>query len=528
MAEDFTVAAIKEFSKNEKEIYGFARAYKEWGDRIFLLIYGAQSKKDVGKIVCGRNTFVMEFLKVFEDSKLKAFIFQIEGSSENVEFIRITKLNLVLTQVPFVFFNTEEQMRSSILVAANVSPAVGDRIVEVLIDESGFVVSDLEYTEKGYLERDQRDCKPYKSMTAETIRQRILGPNNPIKIMCHANLPGMEVTKFLTAKVLNNLPSSKFILLEDCLLDYDDKFVAETAKWLFDNSYTRFYVCQKSFRNYMVRVKYGDKDYPLIICKKHDILPFNQEIIIPKSYLEFTGSPFYHAYTDHNDIDVLDAGELEIPKEVHALKFTLEVDVSNFWSAQVRGIIFNKISRLSAQLDAKMFNIPVIGFYGELSFIYVKDENGKYMLLDSWNGKLGKDLYISFDEKKPKFFENAVKTFLSKKNSVCHDLIKIVSTSPSELSTALHPFGYTISSDAQNPVLIAIDNHLGEKKAASPTFLMAMLLKQHLKELKNTIGKTPNKIGFCLFDDFENKEEAKKRLEKSATQFAGITIRGII
>uniref|UniRef100_A0AC34G7T3 Uncharacterized protein n=1 Tax=Panagrolaimus sp. ES5 TaxID=591445 RepID=A0AC34G7T3_9BILA len=88
-----------------------------------------------------------------------------------------------------------------------------------------------------------------------------------------------------------------------------------------------------------------------------------------------------------------------------------------------------------------------------------------------------------------------------------------MSTSPSELATTLHPFGYTISSDPENPVLILIDNHLGEKKAATPTFLMAMLLKQHLKELKKKTGTTPNEIGFCLFDDFENNDEAKKRLE---------------
>uniref|UniRef100_A0AC34GAQ0 Uncharacterized protein n=1 Tax=Panagrolaimus sp. ES5 TaxID=591445 RepID=A0AC34GAQ0_9BILA len=377
---DFTIATINECSKNDAEIYGFAQVTKEWRSPVLLTIYGAQSKKDVGQIACGRDTFLMEFIKVFKDSKLKAFIFRIHGTSENADFIRLTRINLELLKMPFVYFTVEEQMRSAILVTANLTLNAGDRIVEVLIDDTGYVVSELEYTDKGYLEREQRDCKPYKTMTAETIRQRILGPNNPVKIICHANYPGKEVTKFLTSKVLNNVPSSKLLVMEEDLDQYDEKCVFETVKWIFDKSYTKFYVCQLSFRNYMVRVKYGDKNYPLILCKKGDVLPFKQEVTIPRSYLEFT-----NASTDHNDIDIIDYRTMEIPKEVHALKVLLEIDASNFMFAYVRGIIFNKFSRLPAQLDAKKFNVPVVGLYGELSFIYVKDGNDCYKLLDSWN-----------------------------------------------------------------------------------------------------------------------------------------------
>uniref|UniRef100_A0AC34G8I5 Uncharacterized protein n=1 Tax=Panagrolaimus sp. ES5 TaxID=591445 RepID=A0AC34G8I5_9BILA len=302
---DFTIATINECSKNDAEIYGFAQVTKEWRSPVLLTIYGAQSKKDVGQIACGRDTFLMEFIKVFKDSKLKAFIFRIHGTSENADFIRLTRINLELLKMPFVYFTVEEQMRSAILVTANLT---------------------------------------------------------------------------LNA-VLNNVPSSKLLVMEEDLDQYDEKCVFETVKWIFDKSYTKFYVCQLSFRNYMVRVKYGDKNYPLIICKKEEVLPFKQEVTIPKSFLEFT-----NASTDHNDIDIIDYRTMEIPKEVHALKVLLEIDASNFMFAYVRGIIFNKFSRLPAQLDAKKFNVPVIGFYGELSFIYLKDENGSYKLLDSWNG----------------------------------------------------------------------------------------------------------------------------------------------
>uniref|UniRef100_A0A914Z2C9 Uncharacterized protein n=1 Tax=Panagrolaimus superbus TaxID=310955 RepID=A0A914Z2C9_9BILA len=517
---DFTIDTIKECSKHDKEIYGFAKIIDKsmcsaLTNVVFLTLYGAQSKKDIAQVLCDRGTFVREFMKVFKDSKLKAFIFQIDGTSDNVDFIRCMHLNVSFTGVnnlrdimPVIYFTTTEWMRSAILIAADVDVKSGDRIVEVLIDPAGYVVSELEYTEQGYLEREQRDCKPYKSMTPETIRQRILGQNDPVKIICHANLPGMESTKYLANKVLHNVVSSKLQIMEEDLNKYDDKFVFETVKWMLNKSYTKFYVCQKSFRNYMIASKFDGKHYPLILCKKEDVLPFTKTVTIPRSFLQFV-----RAATDNNDIDIIENTLIEIPKEVHALKFTLEIDESNFIFADVRGLIFNKVSRLPAQLDAKKVQFPVIGFYGELSFMYVKDDDdSNFKLLDSWNGKLGKDLYISFDEEKPIFFEKAVKKFLcGRKKSVIHDIIKVMSTPPTQLSS-LESFGYTIFSDENHPVLMIVENFAEENKGASPAFLMALLLREHLKELKMKFGKKPNKIGFCLFDDFETGE-AKKRVE---------------
>uniref|UniRef100_A0AC35FRW4 Uncharacterized protein n=1 Tax=Panagrolaimus sp. PS1159 TaxID=55785 RepID=A0AC35FRW4_9BILA len=55
--------------------------------------------------------------------------------------------NILLTDyvndIPFIFFSIQEQMRSAILVESNISVKVGDRIVEVLIDANGYVVSGI-------------------------------------------------------------------------------------------------------------------------------------------------------------------------------------------------------------------------------------------------------------------------------------------------------------------------------------------------------------------------------------------------
>uniref|UniRef100_A0AC34F807 Uncharacterized protein n=1 Tax=Panagrolaimus sp. ES5 TaxID=591445 RepID=A0AC34F807_9BILA len=288
----FNIEIINDLSKNDKEIYAFADANAD-KDCILLTIYGAQTKKAIAKLGLKKMVFALEFGRVFSNSKLKAFILEIDGIPENIALIKLIRAQIALSGIPYVFFTQGEQMRSSILVASNISLKVGERIVEVLIDKDGYVVSELEYTDKGYIEREQRDCKPYRKMTAEKIRQRILGSNDPVKIICHANSSGEACTKFLTKNVLNNVPTSKLMIMEESLADYEEKFVFETVKWMFDKSYTKFYVCQLAFRNYMIKFKYGDNRYPLMVCKKDEVLPYNKVVTIPKSFLQFSVSFLY-------------------------------------------------------------------------------------------------------------------------------------------------------------------------------------------------------------------------------------------
>uniref|UniRef100_A0AC35GCA3 Uncharacterized protein n=1 Tax=Panagrolaimus sp. PS1159 TaxID=55785 RepID=A0AC35GCA3_9BILA len=307
---NFDIEAIVEYSKNDEEIYGFFKDNdRNMKDLLSLTFYGAQTKKEIGKIACSRTTFVERFRNVFANSKLKAIIFRIDGKPGNVEFIKTTKYLFGLTSIPHIYFTNEEQMRSSILVASNISLNVGERIVEVLIDDNG--------------------------MTVEKIRQRIIGTNIIVKIICHANYAEKKATKFLLKRVLNTVPLSKLMIMEESLKEYNHGF-----------------------------------------------------------------------------------------------------------------------------------------------FFYP---------------------------------------------SVVHDLIKIMSTSASKVSSLYPTLGYTIS-EPEHPILYNFINYLGEKKAATPAFLMVLVLKEHLKELKGIFGEKPKEIGFCIFDDFDGDSEAKKRVEnglKESCQLLG-------
>uniref|UniRef100_A0A914R5E9 Uncharacterized protein n=1 Tax=Panagrolaimus davidi TaxID=227884 RepID=A0A914R5E9_9BILA len=81
------------------------------------------------------------------------------------------------------------------------------------------------------------------------------------------------------------------------------------------------------------------------------------------------------------------------------------------------------------------------------------------------------------------------------------DLLQVMIRTEEELVEYEHQ-SFTITKDDENPVLIEFDTFDGTKKAASPAFLMALLLKQHLKAIKKETGKKPNGLVFCILKDF--------------------------
>uniref|UniRef100_A0A914Q3G0 AAA-ATPase-like domain-containing protein n=1 Tax=Panagrolaimus davidi TaxID=227884 RepID=A0A914Q3G0_9BILA len=154
--------------------------------------------------------------------------------------------------------------------------------------------------------------------------------------------------------------------------------------------------------------------------------------------------------------------------------------------------------------------IPVIAFYGDLSFIYIFDQVFGYKLLDNWNGEYGRENYISFDEERPKFFEKAAKIFRSTCSSVVHDMIKVLSYSPNEIPLLNLTLGYNITKNRKNQIVFRINTFNGIKRA-SPTLLMSWLLKRHIKAIEQKLGEKPDEIAFYIFDEFDTP--AKFRIQ---------------
>uniref|UniRef100_A0A914P805 Uncharacterized protein n=1 Tax=Panagrolaimus davidi TaxID=227884 RepID=A0A914P805_9BILA len=148
---------------------------------------------------------------------------------------------------------------------------------------------------------------------------------------------------------------------------------------------------------------------------------------------------------------------------------------------------------------------PIITFFQNLSFIYVFNEiSGEYEALNERNGADGNQLYISFDEEKPKYFDDAFEVFKTFPSFVVYDLLYIMSIPPKQLK-AKSEWNFKITKDDENPVLLEFDNFDGTKKAGTPILLMAMLLKQHIKVITAKTGTKPKQIAYT-FTNLGNKK----------------------
>uniref|UniRef100_A0AC35FWG5 Uncharacterized protein n=1 Tax=Panagrolaimus sp. PS1159 TaxID=55785 RepID=A0AC35FWG5_9BILA len=269
-----------------------------------------------------------------------------------------------------------------------------------------------------------------------------------------------------------------------------------------------------AFKKYMIGFKCGGSEYPLIVCEKGEELPFKKSIMIPRTPLEY-----FSAYSDDNGFNIVEYSPIELPKNALSYEISLAVDVENTFTHNIQRVLLDN-TRFAKDLDEMASSkIPVIGFMGELSFIYIKDdETNEYKLLESWNGKLGKELFLTFDEKKPKFFENAIESFRTTCTSVIHNVIATMSMSPETIASGMRPtFGYTLTLDDKNQTLYNYKTFDGTEKSESPSTLMTTLLKEHLKEIKKEAGEKPKEIAFFIFDNYstEEKERVQKGLEKS-------------
>uniref|UniRef100_A0AC35F8G1 Uncharacterized protein n=1 Tax=Panagrolaimus sp. PS1159 TaxID=55785 RepID=A0AC35F8G1_9BILA len=97
-------------------------------------------------------------------------------------------------------------------------------------------------------------------------------------------------------------------------------------------------------------------------------------------------------------------------------------------------------------------------------------------------------------------------TLNQKRTSVVYDLIKIMSISGDNVQ-ADERWPFIVTKNDKNSVLIEYENCKGERKTATPTFLMALLLKEHLNEIKNETGQSHTEFGFFCFHDFTENEK---------------------
>uniref|UniRef100_A0AC34G447 Uncharacterized protein n=1 Tax=Panagrolaimus sp. ES5 TaxID=591445 RepID=A0AC34G447_9BILA len=299
--------------------------------------------------------------------------------------------------------------------------------------------------------------------------------------------------------------SDGLILLNESIDDLYEEFMLETCKWLMDKSYIKYHILPYSGLSVHVSGYFGTDENIFDILKIH----FNEQLPLAKSSVYFKSFPELHMKVATERAEYINKSIL--PRICYGYNTTVKIDEENFVDIKNDPLFiegFDTVpSKLNKLLPSKIQFIAVINNFSVIA-IYKKLKG--YQFLEEWNGINGVDCFISFDEKKPKFGAQAMEAMQTKNTFVVFDLIKVMAM-PSDDAQIDKAWGFKITKDENNPVLIQIDYYNGEKKEATPAFLMALFLRQHLKAIKEESGgEKPKEIAFWIPKQNFGDEEYKR------------------
>uniref|UniRef100_A0A914PX82 Uncharacterized protein n=1 Tax=Panagrolaimus davidi TaxID=227884 RepID=A0A914PX82_9BILA len=386
---------------------------------------------------------------------------------------------------------------------ANINLQFNETVLLVHLNGSIASINVFKWTENGYKEIFHKRININGKENAKLLRDEILGESNPRKIVLVCISKDKTLVKFLR-KVLK---SNKLIAFDSIPNTYGNVF-DDIAKWMFDKSFIKYHIIPMCERNFLFSSAIGKKTFPFLFLEHSESLPFKKTCYVSRCNEKI----IYGDDSDEKKHEII-----AVEKRCHQNKLIVTVDMNNFIKVKHETIIFPQFEAFAMSLTSKHSNmqIPVIGILNGISVICLR-ENGGYKFLDSWNGVYGKELAISFDETKPKFFEDAFKALLQKPSFGVYDLIKIMSMSPNNIEID-GKWKFTLTKDSNNPIFLEFNTFEKTTKLSTPAFLMAMLFRQHLKAIKTEIGEKCSEIGICIFDNFNENERirAEKQLKES-------------
>uniref|UniRef100_A0AC34G1Q3 Uncharacterized protein n=1 Tax=Panagrolaimus sp. ES5 TaxID=591445 RepID=A0AC34G1Q3_9BILA len=308
------------------------------------------------------------------------------------------------------------------------------------------------------------------------------------------------------------------VLPEKVLMLHNNDAIVEESKWILDNKNTNFHAFPLSTRRYDFGCYCGEHECLLWTTREYRTLPYESTRVFIKSCLTH-----FMGYMDIQTFDDVDLKKFKLNENAHEYEITLKIDINDHPSFEVHGRTVEQIVNmpkyckkvLRGNSDDKKF--PVIGFYDKYSFICVWNQVDKeYKFLESWGGQWGQPMCISFAKDKPEFGHVAEEILGKHGKFVVDDFMSFMCRAK-KLPTDKPGTYFSITSDNDHSILIEFDNFDGTKKAATPEFLMALLLKEHIKAIKNEIGEKPSKINFCFLDKFnlQDRQQIAKCLKKS-------------
>uniref|UniRef100_A0A914YCR7 Uncharacterized protein n=1 Tax=Panagrolaimus superbus TaxID=310955 RepID=A0A914YCR7_9BILA len=515
---------------NKKQLLGFIT--HEIGDTInFFVIdsltekfvtslsYQSENTKElIDEIPALKNCFKALIIDLF---KLKLNLTPYQVSYKFCEELREI---LKEQKIPNYFISEESYLFTSLLTAAKLEISFDDSVLLILPHKNvtpkhvrtsfDLTIGEFKFTPKGYQLIKQQDISSLNvKSTPEALRHQICGTKNAPQNVIVASFYGKKIPFKKIFKSSNNL-----IILEKGLEYYRQDFLIEKCKWLLDKTFIKYHILPVSVRNLHVFGYFGN-DKNIVDILKIDV---NEPLPITKTASFVKSMPQLHII--FKDRISQYGTQTELPTDCHGLEITVTIDEENFDDIDIPQMSLKNFEKLPLKLNFLLESkIPFIGFFDNSSVIGIYQEPKGYQFLKEWNGMYGTDCFISFDEKKPKYGQKAMEVMLTKNTFVVFDLLKIMSMPSNDIKID-KSWGFKITKDSKNPVLLQFDNFDGKIKEASPAFLMALFLKQHFKAIQEKTGEKPKEIAFWILKVRFNEEENERIKEglKKACQYLKI------
>uniref|UniRef100_A0A914ZC86 Uncharacterized protein n=1 Tax=Panagrolaimus superbus TaxID=310955 RepID=A0A914ZC86_9BILA len=480
----------------------------------FLVVDSVEEKRVVGNVYSNLKEFMDEIPKCA--NCFKFFIVNLFGlPSDTVtgetpySFCKELKKKFKELKIPSYFISTENCLFSTLLIAASVDVKVDEKIFLILphgpwndnqSDTFGLSVGEFKFTLNGFqqLRFETLPSLNFKE-NPEILCEQICGTKTPRKVYSASFGPKKNPLK----KIFK--PNS-LTLLNCCIRCHLDRYLLQTCKWFFDKTLIKYHVIPTVAKGIHIYANYGSEENILEILKINicDSLPLSKTAVFTKSFPQIMISL-------EDDVFKKYVVPKTLTKDCHRYQVTVTIDEENMDMIKFEKLEINNFNDLLLTADKMMkAKIPLIGFFYNSSIIGIYESSKEsYEFMEEWNGCYGIDCFISFDQKRPKFGEKALEALQTKNTCVDFDLLKILSMPPEEIKIETS-WGFTFTNNDENPILLEFDTFKGTQMASSPTFLMAMFLRQHLKAIEAKIGEKTKKIGLWIFEDlFDETQMAR-------------------
>uniref|UniRef100_A0AC34F0K0 Uncharacterized protein n=1 Tax=Panagrolaimus sp. ES5 TaxID=591445 RepID=A0AC34F0K0_9BILA len=431
-------------------------------------------------------------------------------SSSNNELSRIQfrqsiAKKLSKLQIPFVFITNGEISATTVILAASLQSKLEDTVMTIFTrgQRKDLLIFSFFRKNDGYLFQNSRTVEIDQGLTGKEINEEIFKYLKPTKIIFVTDQKAdKKFVKLIRTSVKN------CILLENWISNYLAKGLREIVKHIYDKNENQYHIIQTTFAGFGVsdNEMLTPKDM-IFTTKLNQVLPLTKTCTISRN-----SDKIYLTVSCKSKKTFLPLDELIVKEKCHKIQLNLSIDENHLPTFHHEAIILPEIKRMPQNLNQKNTNkIPIIGFFDNLSVICLWNKTKKcYEFSKLWNEMYGKDLFLDFSFQKPKL-SSAV---LPLQKFLVYDLLKIMSMTKEELkiTSSLFKWGFEITEDDENPVLLKFETFDKIHNAASPAFLMALILKKHKKIIRKETGEKPTKLGLCVFENYKDSER-KKRVE---------------